>query len=319
MRTLWIQTLFGAFLIGLFFLFRNFLPVFEPLNFPQFGSQLSQIAANACGANESVAVCAREWFAPITGFIAVLTVWYAARQVLESNRQSDAAVRSTLHQFRKDLIAERDLLREISESKAFASLGQLRAVTRGGYIHVEQKYEELEALLNNELSIESLEVALSGLIFGGELGQRRRELARLVHDIALDVFVVRQNLNGQKKEPEAERLDNIRFRTKEFFGLFHLYKVVVDEEIDTTAEAVSEFDDQNLREVRRRLVRRAERRWENRRKSIFELFLQRVTVPIDFGKPKKREEGSPREVSPFHINPDFHKKRVPVPRRAKRS
>ncbi len=270
-----------------------------------------RVLRKLCSEGESAGICLREWIGPISALIAMVAIWYAARSVIEASRASDAAVRSTLDSFRSHLLKERDLLRAAPVVEESRSLERLRSATRGGWIHAGANFRTLEPVISECDGFPSIKQLFETPVFGGELGQRRRELGRLIDAINLDYWNLRRQYKKDKKV-SSDTLDNIRFRTKAFLGMLHYYQVVVDEEIDVTAEAINQFDDENLRRVRGALLHRAERRWEKRRKGFFERFVDRITVPISLiDRPKtgdyfEDELGlSPRTPSPHHVNRDF--------------
>lgn len=264
-----------------------------------------------CDVNESNVKCFREWINPIAAVFTMAAIWYAARSVVEANRASDAAVRSTLDNFRQQLVEERELLVELLASKEFEFLNILRQTTRGGWIHARDDYSSLEKIISELSGFPEFKKALAMSVFGGELGQRRRELSRIIDHIHLDYFRCKQQFQREKKV-EAGILDNIRFRTKAFIGMMHAYQIAIEEEIDVTAEAINEYDDENLHRVRAALLHRAEREWDKRRKGIFETFVDRISVPIGrIARPKtgnyyEDSTGvSGRTPSPHHVNEDF--------------
>jgi len=264
-----------------------------------------------CDADESDVKCFREWINPIAALFTMFAIWYAARSVVEANRASDAAVRSTLDTFRQQLTDERNLVLAMMESDEFRFLNNLRQITRGGWIHAREDYGALTKFALECSGFSQMEKILEAPAFGGELGQRRKELSRLIDRINLDYFQCKNQLDLSEKV-EAEILDNLRFRTKAFIGMLFSYQNVVNEEIDVTAEAINEYDDENLQLVRTALINRAERQWDKRRKGKLERFIDRISVPIGFiDRPKngnyfEDETGiSPRAPSPHHVNKDF--------------
>lgn len=264
-----------------------------------------------CDANESGVKCFREWINPIAALFTMIAIWYAARSVVEANRASDAAVRSTLDTFRQQLTDERKLVLAIMESDEFQFLSDLRGITRGGWIHAREDYDELTKFASECSGFSQMEKGLEAPAFGGELGQRRKELSRLIDRINIDYFQCKEQLDRSGKV-DSEILDNLRFRTKAFIDMFYSYQYVVSEEIDVTAEAINEYDDENLHRVRTALIDRAERLWDKRRKGLFERFLDRISVPVGLiDRPKngnyfEDETGiSPRAPSPHHVNKDF--------------
>jgi len=288
--------------------------------FENFDIELAMVRS-VCDASESGTVCAREWIGPISTLFTMAAVWYAARSVVETNRASDAAVRSTLDNYRSQLTKERELLKAMFEADEFRFLEELRTATRGGWIHANEDFGALDPIVSECTGFPFTKEAFDTPLFGGELGQRRRELSRLVDAIASDYRQLRNQYQSEKKVP-SEVLDNIRFRTKAFLGMVYYYKTVVDEEIDVTAEAINEFDDENLHKVRKALLARAERQWDKRRKGLFERFIDRISIPIPLiSRPKRGdyfedESGlSPRAPSPHHVNREFEL----IPRAARKS
>jgi hypothetical protein len=73
----------------------------------------------------------------------------------------------------------------------------------------------LEEFIGNLPGVEAITDELDQPKFGGELGQRRRALARLIDLIDLDCFVCRMLFNKNRKVSD-ESLDNLGFRTKAF-------------------------------------------------------------------------------------------------------
>jgi len=278
---------------------------------PQVGAGHGLLLNTFCEADETGAHCIREWISPIAAVFTVAAIWYAARSVVEANRASDAAVRSTLDTFRAQLAAERNVLAQMMESKDVQHINSLRNVTRGGWIHARGEFGELEPIFEGCLGFKDVESALEAPAFGGELGQRRKELRLLIHQIDLDYRRCRNKYESDRKI-SAETLDDIRFRTKAFLGMLHMYQIVVDEEIEVTSEAINEYDDENLHRVRKALLNRAERQWHKRRKGIFEHLAEWISVPIKLiARPRSgsyfedKSGVSGRAPSPHHVKKDF--------------
>lgn len=217
-------------------------------------SEVFGLRVNLCSASDTDAIdCLRNWVDPVAAIFTLAAIAYAALQVREATRQSDAAVRGSLTRLRDDLEDDHAAITELfqytlaiqSEGWALAAAGQKGAapVSILRLIHDQKaKYDDAVRVMGRRSFVEALngrnrELSEPVIKFFGRIYQSRLDHGVRSGSRDVSSYLIEAWPRLQADYPKAK-------------NVLYEYERRLHDEINAVTETIAQFDREVLASTR---------------------------------------------------------------------